>query len=250
MENSNSKISAVVICFNEERNIERCINSLLTLTNDIIIVDSGSTDNTLFLAKSLGARVFERVWTGYSDQKNFGNEQAKGDFILSIDADECISEQLSESILEEMKMPTASVYEFEFLTAWSGRFIKHGGWIPDRHCRLFDKTKIKWGSKGVHEELLLDGLKAKRLKGFVFHHTAESRLDYRDKMTRYAQEFAANKKRVGTIVPFWKKYVSAFFRFVRDYLLKRGFLEGNAGWEIAVEETRYTFLKYKWSEKS
>lgn len=243
-----NRVSAVVICLNEEKNIVRCIESLKQVTDDIIVVDSGSTDNTLMLAQKMGARIYFRAWTGYSDQKNFGNEQALHQFVLSIDADECISTELAANILSEFEDPKNAVYEFDFLTSWGNKFIHHGGWVPDRHCRLFDKTKIQWGCKGVHEELLLNRHKPKRLPGYIFHYTAENREHYRAKMKKYADEFAVNNKREQKHFPFWKKYVSTGFRFSKDYITKRGFLEGRAGWEIAVEEARYTYLKYKFSE--
>lgn len=242
-------ISGVVICRNEAHNIERCIESLKQLTDDIVVVDSGSTDDTVARAKALGARVFSREWTGYSDQKNFGNAQAVHDFILSIDADECVSPELANNIRLEMNSPQASVYEFEFITSWQGQFIYHGSWYPDRHCRLFDRNKIRWGSKGVHEELLMEGYSPRRLKGYIYHYTAMDREHYRQKMERYAMEFAANRTGGQRYSPVWKKYTSTAFRFLKDYVLKRGFLEGKAGWEIAVEEARYTYRKYLLSEK-
>lgn len=248
MQEPGIKISAVVICRNEEKNILRCIRSLRPLCDDIIIVDSGSTDQTVQIAESEGAKVYHRNWTGYSDQKNYGNALARHDFIISIDADEELSEELRNNIRKEFSNPLHSAYEFDFLTSWNDKFIRHGGWIPDAHIRLFDKTKIQWGSKGVHEELLLNGLPSKKIKGYVLHYTASNRSYYRSKMDRYAQEFASNKLKLGKRSPAWKKYISSGFRFFRDYILKRGFLEGQAGWEIAAEEARYTYLKYKWSE--
>jgi (heptosyl)LPS beta-1,4-glucosyltransferase len=246
---STPQLSAVVITFNEERNIARCLTALAQLSDDIVVVDSGSNDATVKIAHEMGARVFSRAWTGYADQKNFGNAQAKHDYILSVDADEVVSFELAFHISEAMKDPQFAVYELEFLTSWGDRFIKHGGWVPDRHCRLFDRRKISWKSKGVHEYLAMDGFTAERLPGYVFHYTAADKQSYRRKMDRYAREFADGRLKAGRYSPFWKKYSSAAFRFFRDYILKRGFLEGLAGWEIALEEARYTWLKYLWSQR-
>lgn len=245
-----ANLSAVVITFNEERNIARCLTALQQVTEDIIVVDSGSSDNTLKIATEMGARVFSRAWTGYADQKNFGNEQARHDYILSVDADEVISFELAFQIGEAMKHEPATVYELDFLTSWGDKFIRHGGWVPDRHCRLFDRRKICWDSKGVHEFLRMEGFRPERLSGYVFHYTAADKANYRLKMDRYAREFADARLATKHFSPFWKKFSSAGFRFFRDYILKRGFLEGRAGWEIAREEARYTWLKYKWSERA
>lgn len=244
-----SKLSAVVISFNEEKNIARCITALQQVSDDIIIVDSGSADDTLKIAAAMGARVFSRAWTGYADQKNFGNDQAKHDYILSIDADEVVSFELAFHINEAMKHPQSAVYELDFLTSWGDRFIKHGGWVPDRHCRLFDRRRIRWESSGVHEYLNMDGATPELLPGYVFHYTAADKVAYRLKMDRYAREFADGRLAAHRFSPFWKKYTSSGFRFFRDFVLKRGFLEGKAGWEIAVAEARYTWLKYKWSQR-
>ncbi|MGC4058197.1 MAG: glycosyltransferase family 2 protein [Chitinophagaceae bacterium] len=242
-------LSAVVITRNEAANIARCIQSLRQVTVDIVVVDSGSTDRTREIAEEMGARVFHRDWTGYADQKNFGNEKALHDYILSIDADECLSFELAFQIQEAMKQPKAAVYEMDFLTSWGDHFIRHGGWVPDRHCRLFDKRRIRWVSEGVHEYLAMDGHTPQKIEGYVFHYTAANKQTYREKMNRYAREFAEARSNARRYSPFWKKYTSAGFRFLRDYVLKRGFLEGRAGWEIACEEARYTWLKYRWSEK-
>jgi glycosyltransferase involved in cell wall biosynthesis len=243
-------ISAVVICKNEEQNIARCIKSLQQVTNDIVVVDSGSIDNTIAIAESLGARCFYHAWEGYSNQKNYGNSLALHDYIISIDADEEISEGLAKSINVEMKNPDRDAYELNFLTSYQNKFVYYGSWNPDRHVRIFKKSKISWGEAGVHEELILKGAVVKRLKGYIHHYTAHSRQYYRTKLTRYAQEFAHNKQCKNQRSLALKKYISASFRFIKDYVFYRGFLDGKAGLDIALEEARYTYLKYKWSEES
>lgn len=249
MEQATIPISAVVICKNEAQNIARCIKSLQQVTNDIVIIDSGSTDNTLAIAESLGARCYYHAWEGYSIQKNYGNKLALYDYIVSIDADEEISEALAKSINAEMKKPGNDAYELSFLTYYQDKFIYYGSWNPDRHVRIFNKVKINWGEAGVHEELILKGATVKRLKGYVHHYTAHSRQYYRAKLTRYAQEFAHNKQSKKQYTLAFKKYISAGFRFLKDYIFHRGFLDGKAGLDIALEEARYTYLKYKWSEE-
>lgn len=248
MDSKMNNLSAVVITKNESHNIEDCIASLQSVSDDIIVVDCGSTDNTVALAESLGARVFQREWTGYSDQKNFGNKQAIHDYVLSLDADERLSIEVAKSINQEFENPSHKAYALPFLTAWKGKLIKHGAWGNDWHVCLFCKNEIEWVGRGIHEGLDTKGLPIKRLHGFVYHYTADKNIDYRNKMTRYAQEFAAANKIKNKRFPFWKKYVSSIARFFSDYVFKRGFLDGRAGWEIVKEDVRYTFLKYKLSE--
>lgn len=243
------KISAVIICWNEEQNIVRCIQSLLPLTDDIVVVDSGSSDNTVLYARILGARVFEREWTGYADQKNFGNGQALHPYILSLDADECISPELAGSIRSEMDNPGSAVYAFGILGSWAGRFVYRGNWYPGRHCRLFDKRKISWGvDQAAHEALLIDGYSPKRLEGQVYHYPARTRKEYREKKIRSAIAFAHSRKKEQRFSFFWEKYLHTAACFLNGYLFRLGILEGKAGWEIACEEARGAFLKYKWSQ--
>lgn len=241
-------LSAVVICLNESNNIARCIRSLKMVTDDIVVVDSGSTDDTVAIAMSLGARVVYREWTGYSAQKNYGNTLCRHRFVLSLDADECLGEELAHNIRKEMLTPTHDAYTIDFLTAWKDKIIRFGAWAKDRHCCLFDRYKIGWNTDGVHEGLALNGIPVKHIPGVAYHYTTRDRMEYRAKMSRYARAFADHRKAIHKHTPVWKKYTSTIARFCKDYILKGGFLEGQAGWQIAFEEARYTFLKYKWSE--
>jgi glycosyltransferase involved in cell wall biosynthesis len=242
-------ISAVIICKNEEKNISRCIKSLLAVSDDIIVVDSGSTDNTLAEARQLNARVYQQSWMGYSNQKNIANSYALNDFILSLDADEELSPALIMSINNEMQNPKFDVYGFEFSTWFGDQLIRHGGWKQNRHIRLFRKSKFYWNDSLVHEKLVLGKTAVKYLKGCINHYTAPSRSYYRGKMNRYAMEFAIDKQRKNKSIPFWKKYISSSFRFIKEYVCQMGFLDGRAGLAIATEEARYTYLKYKLCEK-
>jgi glycosyltransferase involved in cell wall biosynthesis len=246
----NNPVSAVIICKNEEKNIARCIKSLQGISDDIIIIDSGSTDNTVTIAKQLNARVYLHTWQGYSKQKSIGNNYAIHDFIFSLDADEELSPLLIKSINNEMQNPQFDAYKFDFLTWYKNKLIRHGGWKHNKHIRLFRKSKICWNDSLVHEKLVLNQLPVKRLAGHVHHYTAPSEYYYRAKMTRYAMEFAMDKWRMNKYSPGWKKYLSTSFRFAKEYIFKMGFLDGKDGLTIALEEARYTYLKYKLSEKN
>lgn len=242
-------VSAVIICKNEEKNIARCIQSLKLVSQDIVVIDSGSKDKTVEEAKRAGARVFIHKWQGYSKQKNLGNKYALHDFILSLDADEELSPFLANNIKREMICPKFDAYEFEFSARFGDKIIRHGGWHCERHTRLFRKSKTRWNDSLVHEKLVVDRLAIKHIPGYVYHYTAPTREYYREKMNRYAKEFAQNKWRLNKKTSPLKKYLSSSFRFIKEYFVQLGFLDGKAGLIIAIEEARYTYLKYKFSEK-
>ncbi|MCU0341774.1 MAG: glycosyltransferase family 2 protein [Spirosomaceae bacterium] len=149
-------LSAVIITVNQAHKIGRTIEAVKTLTDDIVVVDSGSTDDTREVARAAGARVYERAWTGYSEQKNFGNDHAQHDWILSIDDDEVISPELAASIREAIETtPAFDAFDLPFRTVFCGQMIRFGGWNPESHVRLFDRTKIQWNTDAVHEGLTL-----------------------------------------------------------------------------------------------
>ncbi|RLD77314.1 MAG: glycosyltransferase family 2 protein, partial [Bacteroidetes bacterium] len=149
------KLSAVIITQNEEQNIGRCIDSLKGVADDIVVVDSGSTDNTEAICKEKGARFFYNKWEGYIEQKNFANDLAEHKYILSVDADEALSGQLRDSILEAKESLKADGYEMNRLTNYCGTWIRHGGWYPDRKLRLFHRDKFEWGGEKIHEAMVM-----------------------------------------------------------------------------------------------
>ena len=243
-------VSVVIITHNEEKNISRCIENAKRVSDDIVVVDSGSTDNTVSLAERVGARVFTRQWNGYSAQKNFGNQQTRNNLVLSLDADEVVSEELATSIKEALKnYQTGTLFEVNVLSRFENRFIYHGGWYPDWHTRIFEKNKTSWNNIDVHEKLQTNvPAKKVKLKGNLFHYTAPDKLLFREKMRSYAMLFARNRFEKGISYGIFKKYMSSAFRFSKEYIFKMGFLDGRAGWKVAWENALYTFLKYKYLE--
>ena len=237
------KITATIITLNEERNIARAIESL-RCCDEILILDSGSTDRTLQLAENLGARVFEAGWRGYSGQKNWAAEQACNDWILSIDADEALSEALEAEIWNLKKSgPRYDGYTMPRLARYLGRWIMHSGWYPDRKIRLYDRTKGRWVGDFVHESVHIDG-RVGQLESNILHFTCESLSEHVKTMERYttlaAQEIAARQIQV----PLWRVVVDPQWTFFKSYLLQRGFLDGREGLTIAYMAAFYTFLKY------
>lgn len=240
-------LSVVIITKNEEANIERAIRSVLPVCNDIVVVDSGSTDKTLELAKTLGALVIENPWPGYSKQKNLGNSHTKHNYIFSIDADEAFSPELCNELIAlfgSTQMKT--LYRVNLINHYCGKPIKHGAWYPDWHYRLFDKTKLQWvESDDVHEGLSWDKHTTKEdLREHLLHFTTQTDGFYLQKMEQYAQLFASKMKAKGKKGGLLKAYSSACFRFFKEFILQQGFLDGLAGFKIARAHYIYTKKKY------
>jgi glycosyltransferase involved in cell wall biosynthesis len=239
-------LSVVIITHNEASNIERCLNSVLRISSDIIIIDSFSTDNTLAICKNYPVRLEQKKWEGYADQKNYGNDLAKNDWILSIDADEEISEKLASEIKEEFKNPQFDCYEIPFRTNFCGHWLSFGHWNPEKHIRIFNKKAVRWNTDAVHEGLTIGkNFRVKLFKGKMNHFTISSLDQYRKKNNYYielaAQKMAAKNKTAG----FIKLYLSPAYRFIHSYFLKLGFLDGYYGYVIAKETARVAYLKYK-----
>ncbi|MBX2983792.1 MAG: glycosyltransferase family 2 protein [Flavobacteriales bacterium] len=239
------ELSVVIITFNEERNIARCITSVKQVADEVIVVDSGSTDNTVQIAKEHGAQVTHRDWTNYSDQKNFANGLATGRYILSLDADESVSEQLRHSILEARHAGLHGAYSMARLTNYCGTWVRHGGWYPDIKVRLFPKEKARWKGEHVHETLQLDlGVGTTLLKGDLLHYSFYSV----EQHERQAEHFAglaakamhARNKRSSRL----RIIFSPVSRFVQGYFFRGGFLDGGAGFTIARISARAKRLKY------
>lgn len=237
------KITATIIAFNEERNIARAIESL-RCCDEILVVDSGSTDRTVELAQNLGARVIEANWRGYSQQKNWAAEQAQHDWVLSLDADEALSEALEAEIWNLKKSgPQYDGYSMPRLARYMGRWILHSGWYPDRKLRLYDRRKARWVGDFVHERVTVDG-HVGELESNILHFTCESLSEHIKTMERYttlaAQEIAGRK----IPVPVWKVLLDPPWTFFKTFVLQLGFLDGREGLNIAYMAAFYTFLKY------
>ena len=237
------KISATIITLNEERNLPRAIESL-RCCDEILVVDSGSTDRTAEVAGKYGARVIEADWRGYAGQKNYASDHAAYDWILSLDADEALSEELEAEILQiKQGGPQFDAYTFPRLAQYLGKWILHSGWYPDRKIRLFDRRRAKWVGDYVHESVVSEG-RVGELNGNLLHYTCGSLSEHLRSLDRYttlaAQEIVVQGKPVGTrrllIDPAWM--------FVRTYFLQAGFLDGVEGLAIAYMASLYTFLKY------
>ena len=241
-----NRISAVIITKNEERNLARCLQSLEGVTDEILIIDSFSEDHTLAIAKEYGARIIEREWTGYGPTKNFGNEKAKYDYILSIDADEALSKELAAAIIAEKESFTFPAYAMNRLLNYCSYWIRHGGFYPDRKIRLFDRRIFHWSDDPVHEILLPDAKVArkeiKELNGDLYHFSYRSISDHIERINCYST-LAAQKLAKRRFLR-WNMLFNPTWRFFSSYVLKGGFLDGHAGYLLCRVQAFEVYLKY------
>ncbi len=237
------KISATIITYNEERNIARAIESLRCV-DEVLVVDSGSSDRTVEIAAKLGARVLDHNWSGYSDQKNWAAEQASHDWILSLDADEAVSEMLEAEIWQVKKNgPDAQAYTMPRLAQYLGKWILHSGWYPDRKIRLYNRRSAKWEGRFVHEGLVVDGPVA-AFEGPLLHFTCQSLSEHVRTMDRYTTLAAEQLVDQGARISMWQLFFKPWWEFNRTFFLKRGFRDGAEGLAIAWMGAIYVFLKY------
>ncbi len=240
-------VSAVIITFNEEKKIGRCIDALQSVADEVVVVDSLSTDGTKEICLSKGVRFIEHPFEGYIEQKNYAIDCAENDFVLSLDADEVLSERLRDSILREKKSGfTYNGYTMNRLTFFAGKPIRHSGWYPDRKLRLFNRKEGRWQGLNPHDEFRLTGnQKTKHLEGDLLHYSFDSEEDYFRQVERFAGLSAEAYLRHGKKATFFNRTVHPAFRFFRDYFLKKGIFYGGTGFKISLYNARATRLKYQ-----
>jgi len=240
-----SKITAVIIACNEEHHIAKCVESVKDIVDEIVVVDSHSTDNTPQICRDLGATVISYDWKGYSQNKNYGNQEAKHDYILSLDADEYLSEELKLSI-SEVKNSLYGVYSFNRLTNYCGKWIHHCGWYPDKKIRLFNKNDAYWQGQFVHEVLRIkSGTPLTHLAGNLLHHSFQSLTDHIERVNRYSS-LAAKEiyKGQSHFSAYLNLLFNPFFKFVKCYILQKGFLDGLSGFSISIISAFDILLRY------
>ncbi len=237
------KITATIITLNEELHIVRAIESL-RCCDEIVVLDSGSADRTIELAEKLGARVLESPWRGYAGQKNWAAERATYDWILSLDADEALSEALEGEIWNLKKNgPKFDAYTMPRMAQYLGRWILHSGWYPDRKVRLYNRQQGKWVGDFVHESVQVHG-RVGHLESNLLHFTCDSLSEHLRTMDRYttlaAEELVSRKTALG-----WSHLIlDPIWTFLKTYFVQAGFLDGIEGLTIAYMAGFYTFLKY------
>ena len=249
MENlSGMQISATIITLNEESNIRAACESLVW-ADEIVVVDSNSTDATRELAEACGARVITNPWPGFGAQKQFAVEQAKHDWIFSLDADERVSDELKRSIDALKQRPErelADGYEIARRTFYQGRWIRGGGWYPDRQLRLFRKSKGHWKQRHVHESVMMDpGARVERLAGDLLHYTSPNAAHHHRMIgERYAPLAARQMFEEGRRTSVLGVASAGPAAFIRSLILKGGLRDGFAGFTIASFAAHHAFLKH------
>jgi glycosyltransferase involved in cell wall biosynthesis len=238
-------ISAVIITFNEERNIRRCLESLKGVADEIVIVDSYSTDKTEEICRSYNTVFIKHRFTGYSEQKNWANLQTSSPYILSLDADEALSDELRESILRTKEDWTHDGYFFNRLTNYCGKWIRHTSWYPSRKLRLWDSRKGRWGGLNVHEKFFLhQGSSRKFLKGDLLHYSYYSVSEHVAQMNKYSTVLARSYYERGKKAWFFSILFHPLWRLFRDLVLRTGFLDGYYGFVVSINSAHEVFLKY------
>jgi glycosyltransferase involved in cell wall biosynthesis len=241
------QISVVIIAFNEEKNIGRCLDSVKDVADEIVVLDSGSTDRTKEICLSKGAQFYNHAFDGHIQQKNRAITYAKFPHVLSLDADEALDETLKKSILEVKKKWTKDGYYMNRLTNYCGHWVKHCNWYPDRKLRLWDSRKGQWTGINPHDKYELfegDG-NTGFLKGDILHYsyyTVEDHYKQVEYFTNIASKAYVEK---GKKAPLYKLLLNPVAKFIDHYLLHLGFLDGKAGFLISKISAYATYLKYK-----
>lgn len=240
------QLSAVIITFNEERNIGRCLDSLAGVADEVVVVDSFSNDRTEQICREKGARFIQHAFAGHIEQKNFALEQAQFPHVLSLDADEALSDTLRQSILAVKAGWRCDAYAMNRLTNYCGQWIRHSGWYPDRKVRLFDRRRGRWGGQNPHDKVeMAPGATLGFLPGDLLHYSYYTEEEHDARARRYAVIAARAMLERGRRGSWVRVAVSPVFKFVRNYLFRLGFLDGQAGWTICRMAALETYWKYR-----
>jgi glycosyltransferase involved in cell wall biosynthesis len=239
------QLTVAIITYNEENNIGRCISSVLPIADEVLVVDSFSTDKTEEIAKSMGARFIAHPFAGHIEQKNHALALSTYDYVLSLDADEALSPQLLEEIRKVKQNFQQDGYRFNRLTNYNGHWVRHSGWYPDTKLRLVKKNSALWGGDNPHDILeMKNNGKVGFLKGDLLHYSYESiaaHVTQTDKFTTIAARAAFKQGKRSSV---FKIVTRPMFKFLRDYFFKRGFLDGRYGFIICSINSLYALLKY------
>lgn len=238
------QLSVAIITYNEEKNIGRCLASLAGIADEIVVVDSNSADNTGAIAERYGAKVIQKAFAGYAAQKNYAAACTSFDWVLSLDADEELTEELRQSLLAIKQKQEFDAYYLKRVTNFCGKWIRHGGWYPDRQCRLWNKTRGQWQGV-IHETWRLSangsyGL----LHGDLYHYSFDTIADYMHMVNKYSELSATEAVAKGKKCSLLKLMVAPGFKFLVDYCFRLGFLDGYQGFIACKLSAMGAFIKY------
>jgi glycosyltransferase involved in cell wall biosynthesis len=241
------KLSVVIITFNEERNIGRCIDSVKNIADEIIVLDSVSSDNTVMIAESKGAKVHLQPFLGYGEQKNRALSFAQYDYILSLDADEALDKTLEKSIFT-LKSETshAAAYTMNRCTNYCGKFIRHGAWYPDKQLRLFSRSAASWDGSFIHEKVTLkdESQKIQHIKGDILHYSYNSIEEHVQQNNNYSTISADTLFKKGKRTSIFKIVINPLWAFIVGYIIRLGFMDGFYGFVVALHVAHLSFLKH------
>ena len=241
---SKLSVSAIIVCYNEEDNIGRCLNSL-RWCDEIVVVDSFSTDRTVEICRQFTNIIIQREWAGYRDQKAFAHSKATKDWVLMIDSDEEVTPELKKEILEQLAVAGTLCAGFLLprLVFYLDRWWRRGGWYPDYGVRLFRRDRARWGGTEPHANILVDG-PVRRLRNPLHHFSYRNIDDHIQRINRFTSVSSGELHAQGQSWRLTDALLRPAVRFCRSYFLKRGFMEGFAGFHVAVTAAMYVFLKY------
>ena len=240
------KLSVVIITFNEEKNLPRCLDSVKELADEILVVDSLSSDNTLSIAQGYGARTISQKFLGHIEQKNFACANAQYDWILSLDADEALDPILADNIKKVKAGPQAQAFRFARLNNFCGKWIYHSGWYPDAKIRLFNRREGMWKGENPHDRLELHDANSKPLflKGNLLHYSFYSISDYVKKIERYTEIASRLRVEKGKNYSLLQIWLVPKWKFFSDYIFRLGILDGYAGYLVCRLNAMETMIKY------
>lgn len=237
------KLSLVIITYNEERNLAKTIESCRDIIDEIIIVDSGSTDKTIDIANKFGAKIFYNKFAGFGPQKQLAVNYAKNDWVLCLDADEYLGDELKHKIVQELETPAYAAYELVRCNMFLGRYLKHGAGYPDRSIRLFNRKATNWSDDLVHERVKFCerfGI----ISGDYYHDSADTLSKYLDKQNKYTETQATTMYLKGKKFKLSRLIISPLWHFIKYFILRRGFLDGVPGFIHILIGSWNTFSKY------
>ena len=239
------EISAVIITFNEEKNIGRCIDSLQDVVDEVVVVDSFSTDKTEAICQEKGVKFIQHPFEGHIEQKNYAITQASFPVVLSLDADEALDSALRSAILAVKQDWQADGYTMNRVTNYCGKWIWHGGWYPDTKLRLWDSRKGKWAGMNPHDEFIMEqDSKIAHLKGNLLHYSYDSVEGHIVQMNKFTSISAKSYYQKGKRSNLFLILLKPLVAFIKTYFIKRGFLSGYSGFLIGIIDAQATFLKY------
>lgn len=239
------RLSVVIITHNEERNIRRCLDSVRPTADEVLVVDSGSSDRTTEICREQGVRLIEQEFLGYVEQKNFAMEHASYDHILALDADECLSEELQSQVLAVKSGWRGHGYTMNRRNNYYGAWIRRSGMYPDRKLRLWDRRQGRWGGLNPHDKVVMhNGANVGHLPGDLLHFAYDSIASHARQANRFSSIAARAYFDDGRRSSLFRVFANPSVRFLRDYLIRGGFLDGFNGLMVCSLNSYMTFLKY------